>query len=183
MLTIGIWALCYCVPQVNHTVTLSTIAESGYRFGATYVGSKQTGPAEVGARIKVSTLSEQAHGPFIQSLCGFKSMPIVALEYQLCLGYFCPIFTLEELTFIEQNTWHDKITGQVHLKVLVLHMLTSCLQSFPVIVGDMDNTGSLNSQIIHQLTSALRTKIAIQVCRSFRSLDAFIMHLLYALCW
>ncbi|CAL8235691.1 unnamed protein product [Boreogadus saida] len=66
--------------QVNHTVNLSTIAESGYRFGATYVGTKQTGPAE----------------------------------------------------------------------------------SFPVIVGDMDNTGSLNSQIIHQLTSALRTKIAIQ---------------------
>ncbi|KAG7276218.1 hypothetical protein CRUP_004809, partial [Coryphaenoides rupestris] len=32
--------------QVNHTVTLSTMAESGYRFGATYVGSKQIGPAE-----------------------------------------------------------------------------------------------------------------------------------------
>ncbi|KAM3873133.1 mitochondrial import receptor subunit TOM40 homolog [Diretmus argenteus] len=66
--------------QVSHTVTLSTLADSGYRFGATYVGSKQTGPTE----------------------------------------------------------------------------------SFPVMVGDMDNTGSLNSQIIHQLTTAVRTKIAIQ---------------------
>lgn len=33
--------------QVSHTITLSTIGESGYRFGSTYVGSKQTGPAEV----------------------------------------------------------------------------------------------------------------------------------------
>ncbi|CAB1334011.1 unnamed protein product, partial [Coregonus sp. 'balchen'] len=61
-------------------VTLSTLAESGYRFGATYVGTQQTGPAE----------------------------------------------------------------------------------SFPVMVGDMDNTGSLNAQVIHQLTSAVRSKIAIQ---------------------
>lgn len=66
--------------QVSHTINLSTLGESGYRFGATYVGSKQTGPAE----------------------------------------------------------------------------------SFPVMVGDMDNTGSLNAQIIHQLTSAVRSKIAIQ---------------------
>nr|XP_040021278.1 mitochondrial import receptor subunit TOM40 homolog isoform X2 [Gasterosteus aculeatus aculeatus] len=66
--------------QVCHTVTLSTLGDSGYRFGSTYVGTKQTGPAE----------------------------------------------------------------------------------SFPVMVGDMDNTGSLNSQIIHQLTSAVRSKIAIQ---------------------
>lgn len=33
--------------QVSHTLTLSTQGESGYRFGSTYVGSKQTGPAEV----------------------------------------------------------------------------------------------------------------------------------------
>uniref|UniRef100_A0AAQ5Y3I5 Translocase of outer mitochondrial membrane 40 homolog (yeast) n=1 Tax=Amphiprion ocellaris TaxID=80972 RepID=A0AAQ5Y3I5_AMPOC len=66
--------------QVSHTVTLSTLGDSGYRFGATYVGSKQTGPAE----------------------------------------------------------------------------------SFPVMVGDMDNTGSLNAQVIHQLTTAVRSKIAIQ---------------------
>lgn len=31
-------------------------------------------------------------------------------------------------------------------------------------VGDMDNTGSLNAQIIHQLATAVRSKIAIQVC-------------------
>uniref|UniRef100_A0A8C7Y707 Translocase of outer mitochondrial membrane 40 homolog (yeast) n=1 Tax=Oryzias sinensis TaxID=183150 RepID=A0A8C7Y707_9TELE len=66
--------------QVSHTVTLSTLGDSGYRFGSTYVGNKQTGPAEL----------------------------------------------------------------------------------FPVLVGDMDNTGSLNAQIIHQLTKAVRTKIAIQ---------------------
>uniref|UniRef100_A0A3Q1F377 Translocase of outer mitochondrial membrane 40 homolog (yeast) n=1 Tax=Acanthochromis polyacanthus TaxID=80966 RepID=A0A3Q1F377_9TELE len=66
--------------QVSHTVTLSTLGDSGYRFGATYVGSKQTGPAE----------------------------------------------------------------------------------SFPVMVGDMDNAGSLNAQVIHQLTTAVRSKIAIQ---------------------
>lgn len=36
-------------------------------------------------------------------------------------------------------------------------------QSFPVMVGDMDNTGSLNAQIIHQLTSRLRSKVAMQV--------------------
>ncbi|XP_061771013.1 mitochondrial import receptor subunit TOM40 homolog [Nerophis ophidion] len=66
--------------QVSHTITLSTLGDSGYRFGSTYVGSKQTGPAE----------------------------------------------------------------------------------SFPVIVGDMDNTGSLNAQIIHQLSTAVRSKIAIQ---------------------
>uniref|UniRef100_A0A8C0YUY6 Translocase of outer mitochondrial membrane 40 homolog (yeast) n=1 Tax=Cyprinus carpio carpio TaxID=630221 RepID=A0A8C0YUY6_CYPCA len=66
--------------QVSHTITLSTLGDSGYRFGATYVGSKQTGPAE----------------------------------------------------------------------------------SFPVMVGDMDNTGSLNAQIIHQLASRIRTKVALQ---------------------
>lgn len=33
--------------QVSHTITLSTLGDSGYRFGGTYVGSKQTGPAEV----------------------------------------------------------------------------------------------------------------------------------------
>lgn len=36
-------------------------------------------------------------------------------------------------------------------------------QSFPVMVGDMDNTGSLNAQVIHQLTNRVRSKIAIQV--------------------
>uniref|UniRef100_A0A667ZDE9 Translocase of outer mitochondrial membrane 40 homolog, like n=1 Tax=Myripristis murdjan TaxID=586833 RepID=A0A667ZDE9_9TELE len=66
--------------QVNHTVMLSTLGDSSYRFGATYVGSKQTGPAE----------------------------------------------------------------------------------SFPVMVGDMDNSGSLNAQVIHQLTDRIRSKVAFQ---------------------
>uniref|UniRef100_A0A8C5NDM5 Mitochondrial import receptor subunit TOM40 homolog n=1 Tax=Gouania willdenowi TaxID=441366 RepID=A0A8C5NDM5_GOUWI len=66
--------------QVNHTVLLSTNADSSYRFGATYVGTKQTGPAEF----------------------------------------------------------------------------------FPVMVGDMDNSGSLNAQIIHQISSRIRSKVAFQ---------------------
>ncbi|KAM4630507.1 mitochondrial import receptor subunit TOM40B [Polymixia lowei] len=66
--------------QVNHTVMLSTLGDSSYRFGATYVGSKQMGPAE----------------------------------------------------------------------------------SFPVMVGDMDNSGSLNAQVIHQLTNRIRSKLAFQ---------------------
>ncbi|KAL3984142.1 mitochondrial import receptor subunit TOM40B [Oreochromis aureus] len=66
--------------QVIHTVLLSTTGDSLYRFGATYVGSKQTGPAE----------------------------------------------------------------------------------SFPVMVGDMDNSGSLNAQIIHQITNRIRSKVAFQ---------------------
>lgn len=38
--------LCYLL-KVNHTVLLSTLGDSSYRFGATYVGAKQMGPAEV----------------------------------------------------------------------------------------------------------------------------------------
>ncbi|XP_062343267.1 mitochondrial import receptor subunit TOM40B [Osmerus eperlanus] len=66
--------------QVNHTLMLSTLGESSYRFGATYVGAKQMGPAE----------------------------------------------------------------------------------SFPVMVGDMDNSGSLNAQVIHQVSEKLRSKLAFQ---------------------
>ncbi|XP_017581053.1 mitochondrial import receptor subunit TOM40B isoform X1 [Pygocentrus nattereri] len=66
--------------QVNHNITLSTQGDSSYRFGATYVGTKQTGPGE----------------------------------------------------------------------------------AFPVMVGDMDNTGSLNAQIIHQVTNSVRSKLAFQ---------------------
>ncbi|XP_012707031.3 mitochondrial import receptor subunit TOM40 homolog [Fundulus heteroclitus] len=66
--------------QVNHSLLLSTTGDSSYRFGATFVGSKQTGPAEF----------------------------------------------------------------------------------FPVMVGDMDNSGSLNSQIIHQISSRIRSKVAFQ---------------------
>ncbi|CAL9690757.1 unnamed protein product [Knipowitschia caucasica] len=66
--------------QVSHTVMLSTMGDSSYRFGATYVGLKQMGPAEF----------------------------------------------------------------------------------FPVMVGDLDNTGSLNAQIIHQLSPKIRSKLAFQ---------------------
>ncbi|KAM9385245.1 mitochondrial import receptor subunit TOM40B [Pholidichthys leucotaenia] len=66
--------------QVNHTVLLSTTGDSSYRFGTTYVGTKQTAPAEF----------------------------------------------------------------------------------FPVMVGDMDNGGSLNAQIIHQITNRIRSKVAFQ---------------------
>ncbi len=30
-------------------------------------------------------------------------------------------------------------------------------------VGDMDNNGSLNAQIIHQITNRIRSKVAFQV--------------------
>ncbi|XP_068431639.1 mitochondrial import receptor subunit TOM40B [Clinocottus analis] len=66
--------------QVNHTVLLSTMGDSTYRFGATYVGTKQMGPAEF----------------------------------------------------------------------------------FPVMVGDMDNSGSLNAQVIHQVANRVRSKLAFQ---------------------
>ncbi|XP_069739288.1 mitochondrial import receptor subunit TOM40 homolog [Phaenicophaeus curvirostris] len=66
--------------QVNHMVALSTLGDSSYHFGATYVGTKQLSPTE----------------------------------------------------------------------------------AFPVLVGDMDNSGSLNAQVIHQLTARLRSKVAFQ---------------------
>lgn len=66
--------------QVSHTVLLSCLGDSSYRFGATYVGLKQMGPAEF----------------------------------------------------------------------------------FPVMVGDIDNTGSLNAQIIHQISSRIRSKVVFQ---------------------
>ena len=33
--------------QVNHSLTMSSVAPSGYKFGATYVGTKQFSPSEV----------------------------------------------------------------------------------------------------------------------------------------
>ncbi|XP_047239678.1 mitochondrial import receptor subunit TOM40B [Girardinichthys multiradiatus] len=66
--------------QVNHSLLLSNTGDSSYRFGATFVGSNQTGPAEFS----------------------------------------------------------------------------------PVMVGDMDNSGSLNAQIIHQISSRIRSKVAFQ---------------------
>ncbi|XP_023802518.1 mitochondrial import receptor subunit TOM40 homolog, partial [Cyanistes caeruleus] len=32
------------------------------------------------------------------------------------------------------------------------------LQAFPVLVGDMDNSGSLNAQVVHQVSSRIRSK-------------------------
>lgn len=32
--------------QITHTINMSTVTPSGYRFGATYVGTKQTAPNE-----------------------------------------------------------------------------------------------------------------------------------------
>ncbi|XP_033929423.1 mitochondrial import receptor subunit TOM40 homolog [Melopsittacus undulatus] len=66
--------------QVNHTVALSTLGDSSYHFGATYVGTKQLSPTE----------------------------------------------------------------------------------AFPVLVGAMDNSGSLNAQVLHQLSQSLRSKVALQ---------------------
>lgn len=43
-----IWPFFSVSAQVNHTLMLSTMDDSSYRFGTTYVGSKQMGPAEVG---------------------------------------------------------------------------------------------------------------------------------------
>uniref|UniRef100_A0A8C8RN55 Translocase of outer mitochondrial membrane 40 n=2 Tax=Pelusios castaneus TaxID=367368 RepID=A0A8C8RN55_9SAUR len=70
--------------QVNHSVALSTVGDSNYHFGVTYVGTKQLSPTE----------------------------------------------------------------------------------AFPVLVGDMDNSGSLNAQIIHQLSTRMRSKVAFQTQQS-----------------
>uniref|UniRef100_A0A8C0YKK6 Translocase of outer mitochondrial membrane 40 homolog (yeast) n=1 Tax=Cyprinus carpio carpio TaxID=630221 RepID=A0A8C0YKK6_CYPCA len=48
------------------------------------------------------------------------------------------------------------------VRLVVNKGLSNHFQSFPVMVGDMDNTGSLNAQVIHQLTSHIRSKVAIQ---------------------
>jgi mitochondrial import receptor subunit TOM40 len=67
--------------QVSHTINLCSQNPSGYRFGATYVGTKQMSPTE----------------------------------------------------------------------------------AFPVILGDIDPSGNLNANFIHQLTPAVRCKFASQV--------------------
>ncbi|NWI38392.1 TOM40 protein, partial [Picathartes gymnocephalus] len=40
------------------------------------------------------------------------------------------------------------------------------LQAFPVLVGDMDNSGSLNAQVVHQVSSRIRSKVAFQTQQS-----------------
>ncbi|GLG95373.1 hypothetical protein R5R35_013733 [Gryllus longicercus] len=67
--------------QVSHTVNMSSVAPSGYRFGATYVGTKQYSPNE----------------------------------------------------------------------------------AFPVLLGDIDPSGNLNANIIHQFGPCVRTKFATQI--------------------
>lgn len=67
--------------QVSHTINLSSAAPSGYRFGATYVGTKQLSPTE----------------------------------------------------------------------------------AFPVILGDIDPSGNLNANIIHQFTPAMKLKFVSQI--------------------
>lgn len=67
--------------QVSHTINLSSTQPSGYRFGTTYVGTKQISPSE----------------------------------------------------------------------------------TYPVILGDIDPSGNLNANIIHQVSSAVRCKFASQV--------------------
>ncbi|KAL7286479.1 hypothetical protein TKK_0019423 [Trichogramma kaykai] len=70
--------------QISHTINMSSMMPSGYRFGATYVGTKQISQTE----------------------------------------------------------------------------------TFPVLVGDIDPSGNLNANIIHQLTQRIRGKVATQVQRS-----------------
>ncbi|XP_060662977.1 LOW QUALITY PROTEIN: mitochondrial import receptor subunit TOM40 homolog 1 [Drosophila nasuta] len=70
--------------QVSHTINLSTTVPSGYRFGATYVGTKQYSPTE----------------------------------------------------------------------------------AFPVLLGDIDPSGNLNANVIHQFSSRLRCKFASQIQES-----------------
>jgi len=67
--------------QVSHTINMSTTVPSGYRFGATYVGTKQYSPTE----------------------------------------------------------------------------------AFPVLLGDIDPSGNLNANVIHQFSPRLRCKFASQV--------------------
>lgn len=43
---------------------------------------------------------------------------------------------------------------------------TSPTESFPVLVGDIDPTGNLNANIIHQFSERIRGKLATQVQRS-----------------
>ena len=67
--------------QISHTLNMSSVTPSGYRFGATYVGAQQYGPAE----------------------------------------------------------------------------------AYPILLGDVDPSGNLNANIIHQLNKNLRVKFVSQV--------------------
>ncbi|KAK6644968.1 translocase of outer mitochondrial membrane [Polyplax serrata] len=66
--------------QISHTIHLSSVTPAGYRFGATYVGTKQTGPNE----------------------------------------------------------------------------------AYPILLGDIDPSGNMNANILHQLTDRIKVKLACQ---------------------
>ncbi len=38
-------------------------------------------------------------------------------------------------------------------------------EAYPVMLGDIDTSGSLNAQIINQLANRLRGKLVVQVCK------------------
>ena len=38
-------------------------------------------------------------------------------------------------------------------------------QAYPVILGDIDNSGSLSAQVIHQFAQNLKSKLVVQVGR------------------
>lgn len=67
--------------QVSHSMTMSSVVPSGYKFGATYLGNKQISPTEI----------------------------------------------------------------------------------FPIVLGDIDSTGNLNANVIHQFTPNLRTRCVAQI--------------------
>uniref|UniRef100_A0A3Q2I9Z0 Translocase of outer mitochondrial membrane 40 n=1 Tax=Equus caballus TaxID=9796 RepID=A0A3Q2I9Z0_HORSE len=141
--------------QVNHTVALSTIGESNYHFGVTYVGTKQLSPTEafpvlVGDMDNSGSLNAQViHqlGPGLRSKMAIQTQQSKFVNHTVALST------------IGESNYHFGVT-YVGTKQL------SPTEAFPVLVGDMDNSGSLNAQVIHQLGPGLRSKMAIQTQQS-----------------
>ena len=50
--------------QISHTLTMSTLQPSGYKFGCTYVGTKQYGPMEVGQKFPITRFDIQYQRSF-----------------------------------------------------------------------------------------------------------------------
>ncbi len=42
--------------QINHSLTMSSMVPSGYKFGATYLGNKQISPTEVNSALNICLL-------------------------------------------------------------------------------------------------------------------------------
>lgn len=84
-----------------------------------------------------------------------------------------------------------KVTVGLICKMFVFFLLCELLiecsplfvQFFPVMVGDMDNSGSLNAQIIHQISSGVRSKLAFQVNIFFPLLDILLLNLDTTITW